>query len=212
MTRRALRGAPAATASARDGDGVAREDEGGGPSAGARGAGHVHRRALAELVQRLDRKMAEERCARRSASRVVRAQLDHPNASPSWKNPGTVPSGLRVRLAAQARGGAAPPSPHRHHEGRGGCGGVRAPEADAQAQRRTVAATLVLSSALREEQLVVARSERDARRRTASAARGGGGRSAEPRAATWRARREVMGIRPGGAQETTTTTTTRRGT
>ena len=119
----------------------------------------------AELVQRLDRKMAEERRVDVPRGSFGLNSSTPPRASPSSTSgaPGTSGAafGSPHRHHAEAR---VTLSPHRHHEPRRGLWGVPMSEADAQSARdeQSRDRVLVLSSALREEQLVVAR-ERDAR-------------------------------------------------
>uniref|UniRef100_A0A7S0CYV7 SAP domain-containing protein n=1 Tax=Micromonas pusilla TaxID=38833 RepID=A0A7S0CYV7_MICPS len=117
----------------------------------------------AELVQRLERKMAEERRVDVPRGSFGLNSSTPPRASPSSTS--GVPStsgaafGSPHRHHAEAR---VTLSPHRHHEQRRGLWGVPMSEAESGEGDATRDRVLVLSSALREEQLVVAR-ERDAR-------------------------------------------------
>ena len=117
----------------------------------------------AELVQRLERKMAEERRVDVPRGSFGLNSSTPPRASPSSTSgvPSTsgVAFGSPHRHHAEAR---VTLSPHRHHEQRRGLWGVPMSEAESGEGDATRDRVLVLSSALREEQLVVAR-ERDAR-------------------------------------------------
>jgi len=114
----------------------------------------------AELVQRLERKMAEERRVD-----VPRGSFGLNSSTPPRTSTSGAPStsgaafGSPHRHHAEAR---VTLSPHRHHEQRRGLWGVPMSEAESREGDATRDRVLVLSSALREEQLVVAR-ERDAR-------------------------------------------------